>query len=447
MDSYEALLREIPELGALQATADLALTDPALANATIMRSYHTLSNAFGRLLHGAGKVPENATFITFAGWAAASLRPEVALDDAGFSPASLLRPARSAYHWVARDVLGVDRAISRNIARGQGAIFEDIGSAVYKLLRVVLDALPEFDPDPEVRQRQWRSLWDGYTASLKEMPVYLNPRRNDAEGLDSADLAVLQRAVLPYFEVLMEGLSAPNVDDGARKRRAELILLANVRILAYEQKRLQPLLERNLAYIPDAVRDLVVHRLLHRDRWDARALRHPVTVSHGATALLVEAFQISATRNFYSMVLGTEEVRFGRDLPLPPAADPRLRDRHSQLDRNRYAAGAFFPHHLNNLDLERDVGRVAAARSIGRPGRPHGDEQLAAVRRASQLPRQSVPLPTTADRPLRHADAHSLGASAATGADASAHSDDVVRDRSPWQHHRRRGADRDVPSR
>ena len=351
VDSYEALLREIPELGALQATADLALTNPALANATIMRSYHALSNVFGRLLHGAGKVPENATFITFAGWAAASLRPEVALDDAGFSPASLLRPARSAYHWMARDVLGVDRAISRNIARGQGAIFEDIGSAVYKLLRVVLDALPEFDPDPEVRQRQWRSLWDGYTASLKEMPVYLNPRRNDAEGLDSADLAVLQRAVLPYFEVLMEGLSAPDVDDGARKRRAELILLANVRILAYEQKRLQPLLERNLAYIPDAVRDLVVHRLLHRDRWDARALRRPVTVSHGATALLVEAFQISATRNFYSMVLGTEEVRFGRDLPLPPAADPKLRDRHSQLDRNRYAAGAFFPHHLNNLDL------------------------------------------------------------------------------------------------
>src|SRR4051812_45905752 len=131
MDAYEELLRAIPDLVTIQTTADLALTDPPQANATIMRSYHALSNAFGRLLHGDGEVPENATFVTFAGWAAASLRPEVV--DAGFSPSALLRPARFAAHFVARDVLGVDRAISRNIARGQGAIFEDIGSAIYKM--------------------------------------------------------------------------------------------------------------------------------------------------------------------------------------------------------------------------------------------------------------------------------------------------------------------------
>ena len=351
MDVYEALLREIPELSTIQATADLALEDPPQANATIMQSYHALSNAFGRLLHGGGESPQNATFTTFAGWAAASLRPEVVPDETGFSPASVLRPARLAYHWVARDVLGVDTAISRNIVRGQGAIFEDIGSAIYKMLRVVLEALPQFDADRESGPRQWRALWDAYTCSLREMPQYLNPRRADTEVLDAADLAVLQRAVLPYFEILMGGLSVPDVDDRAEKRRAELILLANVRILAYEQRRLQPLFRRNFAYIPDAVRDLLVHRLLRQNTRGAGALRRPIEVSHGASAMLIEAFQISATRNFYSMVLGTEVVPFGRDLSLPPAADPALRNRHSQLDRDRYAAGAFFPQHLNTLGI------------------------------------------------------------------------------------------------
>ena len=350
VDAYEVLLREIPDLATIQATADLALTDPPQANATIMRSYHTLSDAFGRLLHGGGAVPENATFATFAGWAAASLRREVVVD-AGFSPAMLRHPARLAYRFVASDVLGVDLAISRNIARGQGAIFEDIGSAIYKMLRVVLDGLPRFDADREAGARQWRALWDCYTASLKEMPEYLNPRRDATEVLDAGDLAMLQRAVLPYFEILMEGLSVPGVDHRAEKRRAELILLANVRVLAYEQKRLQPLFRRNLAYIPDAVRDRLVRPLLHHDHRGARALRTPIEVSHGASALLVEAFQIAATRNFFSMILGTEEVCFGRDLPLPPPAQAALRDRHSQLDRDRYALGAFFPHRLENLEI------------------------------------------------------------------------------------------------
>ena len=57
-----------------------ALADPPQANATITRSYHLLSNSIGHLLHGDGVVPENATFTTFAGWAAVSLRAEVVLD-------------------------------------------------------------------------------------------------------------------------------------------------------------------------------------------------------------------------------------------------------------------------------------------------------------------------------------------------------------------------------
>ena len=201
-------------------------TDPALANATIMRSYHALRNVFGRLLHGAGKVPENVNLhhLRRVGGSQPPSRSG-ARRRWRFSPASLLRPAGSAYHWVARDVLGVDRAISRNIARGQGAIFEDIGSAVYKLLRgaVFYAFFQSSIPTPRCASVNGVRSGTGYTLLLKETPVYLEPAKQRRRGLDSADLAVLERAVLPYFEVLMEGLSAPDVDDGARKRRAEPI--------------------------------------------------------------------------------------------------------------------------------------------------------------------------------------------------------------------------------
>ena len=128
-DAFDVLVDRIPDLATIQRTAALALVDPPAANAAIMQSYVTLSNALGRLLHGDHDQPENATFPTFAAWAAASLRPEVMLsaDKAQTAPMHL-RPVRRAFHWVARDVLDVDEAISHNIAQGQGAIFEEIGN-------------------------------------------------------------------------------------------------------------------------------------------------------------------------------------------------------------------------------------------------------------------------------------------------------------------------------
>ena len=67
----------------------------------------------------------------------------------------------------------------------------------------------------------------------------------------------LQRAVTPYFSVLRRGLSAPNLDPEKRKERAEFILLGNLRIVAYEQLRLQSVFVRNFAYVPDSPREHV----------------------------------------------------------------------------------------------------------------------------------------------------------------------------------------------
>lgn len=347
MDAYEALFKEIPEVGVIQATADCAITDPSDANARIRNGYIALSNAFGRLLHG-DAIPENATFATFAAWAAVSLRREVVRDDD--EPADRFHPARRVYRWLAREALDADETIARNIVRGQAAIYEEIGSAIYKMLRILLKPLTKFDADPETRARQGQELWDAYYSSLKEMPTYLNEGRHEWEALAPADVSVLQRAVLPYFRVLTEGLSLAGSDRVAHKRRAELILLANIRVLAYEQKRVQPVVKRNFAYVPDALREMIASRLLGRSTALVHALREPSERLHTVAAILGEAFQIAATRTVYSMVVGTEDVGFGRDLPMPPPANPLLRDRQSPLDQARYGAGAFFPYDLQNLD-------------------------------------------------------------------------------------------------
>jgi hypothetical protein len=63
------------------------------------------------------------------------------------------------------------------------------------------------------------------------------------------------------------------------------------------------------------------------------------------------AFQIAATRGAYSIVVGSEELRFGRDLPMPPAANPVTRDDQPSRDLERYAPGAFLPYDLENLAL------------------------------------------------------------------------------------------------
>ena len=128
--------------------------------------------------------------------------------------------------------------------------------------------------------------------------------------------------------------------------RRELLL---DRLLAYEQKRVQPVLERNLAYLPEAVRSWLGGELMGRNTLLDRMVRLGYKRAGTAETTVREMFQIAATRGVYSMVLGTEELRFGRDLPMPPPANPVLRARQPVQDRRRYGSGAFFPYHLENL--------------------------------------------------------------------------------------------------
>jgi hypothetical protein len=347
-NSYEAVLVEVPDLETIRAVADLAATNLKDANGNILRGYTMLSQAFGRLLHGDTVPPENATFLTFAAWATETIRPQVvgAVGPKGFRPGDLFRPASRLYTWAADGLLGSDDTIARNLVRGEAAIYEEIAMAVRMMLQCVLEGI---DESSRRRSVDWPALWAKYSLRLKEMQTTLNAQRDASEAVEPSDVSVLQRATEPYFSVLSQRMSRWDLDHVQRKRRAELILLGNIRMLAYEQKRIQPVLRRNLAYVPDAVRARVGSRMTGRNTLLSRTVGQAYDRSKTAIAILDEVFQIAATRNVYSMIVGTEEIRLGRDLPVPPPANPVLRDRQAPLDQQRYRKGAFFPYDLQTL--------------------------------------------------------------------------------------------------
>jgi hypothetical protein len=344
--TYAELLQVIPRPETITETAAAASADPPKANQTILEGYVALSKTLGRLLQGDGEPPENATFATFAAWAALSLRREAVLDDT--ANADVLHPARRVYRWLANDVLDADDAIARNVVRGQAAIYEEIGSAIFALLQQA-HAHPgvlEHPPDPEAEV--WKDIWHDHSEDLVDAQEPINDGRDASEALDAGSVPVLQRAVTPYFSVLVHGLARPGLSREGRKLRAELILLANLRILAYEQKRLQPVFERNLAYVPAALKEMMASRL-GRQTALLKALREPLDRAHHFTEIVGEAFQIAATRSVFSMLVGREDLAFGRDLPVPPPGNLLLRDCQPEADRQRYGAGAFFPSALANL--------------------------------------------------------------------------------------------------
>ncbi len=253
-------------------------------------------------------------------------------------------------------MLGDEDVVARNLARGASLVYEEVCTVLRAMLQATLEAeLPPHQQNRNYSPVDWDQLWSVCTARLEEIRKKVNERRHSSdtsEEIDSGAVMVLRAAVRPYFEVLQEGLSewATGNDPRLRKRRAELILLGNLRFEAYVQTRVQPVLERNLAYVPDAVRAMIWSRLLGQDSLMARVGRRVYEASARTGAIVDEAFEIAATRQVFSVVIGTEELGFGRDLPLPPPANIALRDRQPEADRNRYGPGYFFPYDLQTVD-------------------------------------------------------------------------------------------------
>jgi hypothetical protein len=355
VEPYEAVLDRLPAPEDIQKTVELADEKPGAANRRILGGYFELSHALGRLLHGdvPGTTPENATFPTFAAWVTESLRSDVlrSVDgsaDGASAPQGSLWPTRRMYTWMSRRLLGGDDRIGRNIVRGEAAVYEEIATATHMLVKHALEVITS--EDRRLTEAEWSTAWDTFSTNLAETTESMR-ERGPADALDPRDVHELQRALQPYFEVLSKGLSRQVLSAEQRRDRAQLILLANVRVLAYEQRRVQPVVQRNLAFVPDAVRARYGRELMGRNRLSDRVLRNVVEKTAPIQEALETAFQIAATRGAYSIVVGTEELRFGRDLPMPPPANPVLRQHQLEQDRRRYAPGAFFPYDLENLEL------------------------------------------------------------------------------------------------
>ena len=360
MKPFDGALTDLPTSQQIHDVAESALSKPTEAHEAMLRGYFAFSNVLGRLLHGDNGIPENATFPTFAAWSAETLHPEVVRRvESAKRPFGFPRPLRSVYRQAAGLVLGDDEVIARNLARGEAAIYEEICLAIRAVLEPTLHVLSTLDQDADYSSVDWERLWQACTKELVASWKEINDLRQQsghAEAIGAGDVTVLQRAMRPYFDVLRERLSHWNTGLHAfrRKRRAELILLGNIRLEAYVQTRVQPVFERNLAYVPDAIRAILGNRLLGRRTLTAGLVRGVYEASGTAAEIFDEAFEIAATRYVYFVVIGGEELGLGRDLPLPPPANPMLRDSQPAADRQRYGAGYFFPYDLQTV-ADRDT--------------------------------------------------------------------------------------------
>ena len=342
MSSFARALRALPSPETSRDVGEIAEADPPTASREILGGYRALSDALGWWLHG-DHPPENATFATFAAWSAQSLRADVSPPNDEVLPR---RPARRLYDAATKLVLPDRAVVARNIAVGQAAIYEEIFPALHALLEATITAVHGAGTE----QPDWHVVWRDLERKLVAHSQALAETRPVTARLEAIDATALQEGLAPYFEILRTARSATQTDSG-RKDRAELILLGNLRLVAYEQRRLQPLLERNLEHLPQAVRFRLATRWLARPTLVSQVLTRAYLQVAPHVEVLDEAFQIAATRYVYSMTLGAEELPFGADLPLPPPAHPLLRDRQPDEDRERYADGEFFPYDLQVISM------------------------------------------------------------------------------------------------
>ncbi len=326
-------------------------TQAKVVSADVQYGYEQISNNLGKLLHSQGTV-ENATFATFAYWSAESLAAEVDRDGARE------RIGRKVYGWVAQGVLKEHASqIPINIVNGQADIYDEIGAALRALLKLPFDGLKRQsgETDDGLADRI-ETAWRNYVGTLEKMTNELTrnraqrPNHTKIEGPDNLALA---RGIRPYFDVVIRGLNAVRATDSEgspadfalRKTRAELILLGNLRLVAYEQRRIQPVLERNFAYLPEAIRARTIDHLQAAGRMSPKVANFSKIVNN----MMDGGFEIMATRWVYSMALGGETIAFGRDLTLPGPASRTYRTFTDPRDQARYLPDSLFPRLLQQL--------------------------------------------------------------------------------------------------
>ena len=291
--------------------------------------------------------------------------------------------------------LSDDDSIATNIAAGQGEIVVEIGQAMSLFLTL-------FGRESRRNAAGWQQFTDGVVEQSLQRASFTATRSETAvgEGHDAfgePEVTTLLDGFRPYFELLL--LDDRPVGPASAKQRAEHIMLANLRLVAYEQRRLQPVLERNLRYLRDAAVRRAASRLSRMPIGLARRVVGEIDHLEEFGDAAVTASEILATRYAFNMIIGTETLAFGRDLPLPPLANP-LRAGDDNIHDSSYIRGQFFPTALTNLEHP-DLRALWQVHNRGRGSRSANQgSQLAPLPRADELHREPLHLPYTGARPL-----------------------------------------------
>jgi hypothetical protein len=278
------------------------LRDDVYRNRWITLAYHDISTRLARL------IDPNASWCTFSTWSSRTIGENLRLDEPNRRVEELL----AEYHWLdpwRRPLLNLQyrlrarshAVVPRLLAVGNRLVFHEIGYEVTRFLDWC-QSTERFDADG----------WRQYESTIQAYPA--------SDIFPAADLADLRRGLECYYQ-------AQWATD--RTRRAELVLLGNLRLAVYEQHRVDVILKAALDPFPDRfvkVADVDPHQppgvaLLGSARpWAQREEAPLLRAVADFFAVFMTRFTMTLELPFATDTI--EPLLLGTGVPRPPAGRP-----------------------------------------------------------------------------------------------------------------------------
>jgi len=261
-----------------------------LRNRRITLAYSDLSRRLADVVGPTAAGDLHANWCTFATWSSRTIGASIEKDPApvgvdlqGMSPTARKVVLFASAHLLSRG----HGAIFRSLAAGNRFVFLEIGMAVARWL-------DRFSTAADRTEANWAGYWEDLEVVLDEL-THLDP---SWIATTTPDRDHLQRGLRCYFEAMLE--SDP-------KRKAELVLAANLLVSAYEQQRVDGYLAVSLSLFTErAMRQLVLNRTGVFRSWYRRYMS--------------AAYSLVLTQYMLALEMRDEVLHIGRPLPLAPGA-------------------------------------------------------------------------------------------------------------------------------
>lgn len=262
-----------------------------LRNRRITVAYADLSRRLSSLIGGDDESSWDANWCTFAVWSSKTIGDSINEDpdSAGFARALSRMPAafrQPEIQIIERLVSGGHEAMYRSLALGNRFVFLEIATALTRLLAFCEAQLTEDD--------------EAFDECCREIVTAIS----ELQRLDPSWVAPRSRNPIPLCEGLRAYYRAHYERDA--KRRSELVLIGNIYVVGYEQRRVQAFVGTALSmFTAKALRRIV----------QGRSSRYgPVLLQR-----LSWLYALYVTRNFLTLNLAGQLLRVGRPIPAPGA--------------------------------------------------------------------------------------------------------------------------------